>query len=127
MRATGRHLGHGIEPQFAMNVALAAIVLAEGQLFPSFDSSGFERAMDAPLRQIAVTSVGAYSYGTGAGASGNVVVAVLHLRPTGAVGTTELQLANPLLTDVAANPLTPMTQGATLVLPTRQFLPSIRR
>ena len=46
VRATGAHLGHGIEPQFAMNVALAAIALSEGRLFPSFDSSGFERAMD---------------------------------------------------------------------------------
>ena len=58
MRATGAHLGHGIEPQFAMNVALAAIALSEGRLFPSFDSSGFERAMDAPLRRAVVTGVG---------------------------------------------------------------------
>jgi 3-oxoacyl-[acyl-carrier-protein] synthase II len=58
VRATGAHLGHGIEPQFAMNVALAAIALSEGRLFPSFDSSGFERAMDGPLRRIVVTGVG---------------------------------------------------------------------
>ena len=58
VRATGAHLGHGIEPQFAMNVALAAIALSEGRLFPSFDSSGFERAMDAPLRRVVVTGVG---------------------------------------------------------------------
>ena len=57
-RATGSHLGHGIEGQFAMNVALAASMLAGGRLFPSFDPTGFERAMDAPLRQIAVTGVG---------------------------------------------------------------------
>jgi 3-oxoacyl-[acyl-carrier-protein] synthase II len=41
-----------------MNVALAAVALRQGHLFPSFDPSGFERAMDAPLRQVAVTSVG---------------------------------------------------------------------
>jgi 3-oxoacyl-[acyl-carrier-protein] synthase II len=58
VRATGSHLGHGVEAQFPMNVALAAIALRQGRLFPSFDPSGFERAMDAPLRQVAVTSVG---------------------------------------------------------------------
>ena len=58
MRATGSHLGHGVEAQFPMNIALAAIALREGRMFPSFDPSGFERAMDAPLRQVAVTSVG---------------------------------------------------------------------
>jgi 3-oxoacyl-[acyl-carrier-protein] synthase II len=57
-RATGSHVGHGIEPQFLMNIALAAVALREGALFPSFDTSGFERAMDAPLRQVVVTSVG---------------------------------------------------------------------
>ena len=41
-----------------VNVALAAIALSEGRLFPSCDSSGFERAMDAPLRQVLVTGVG---------------------------------------------------------------------
>jgi len=30
----------------------------QGSLFPSFDTSGFERAMDAPLRQVVVTSIG---------------------------------------------------------------------
>jgi 3-oxoacyl-[acyl-carrier-protein] synthase II len=58
VRATGSHLGHGVEVQFPMNVALAAVALRRGQLFPSFDPSGFERAMDEPLRQAVVTSVG---------------------------------------------------------------------
>jgi 3-oxoacyl-[acyl-carrier-protein] synthase II len=58
LRATGSHLGHGVEAQFPMNVALAALALRQGRLFPSFDPTGFERAMDAPLRQVAVTSVG---------------------------------------------------------------------
>jgi 3-oxoacyl-[acyl-carrier-protein] synthase II len=58
VRATGSHLGHGLEPQFPFNVGLAAIALGEGRLFASFDPSGLERAMDAPLRQVAVTGVG---------------------------------------------------------------------
>jgi 3-oxoacyl-[acyl-carrier-protein] synthase II len=47
-----------MEPQFAMNVALAAIALSKGRLFASFDTSGAERAMDEPLRQVVVTGVG---------------------------------------------------------------------
>ena len=58
MRATGSHLGHGVEAQFPMNVALAALALRQGRMFASFDPTGFERAMDASLRQVAVTSVG---------------------------------------------------------------------
>jgi 3-oxoacyl-[acyl-carrier-protein] synthase II len=58
MRATGSHLGHGVEAQFPMNIALATIALQHGRMFPSFDPTGFEHAMDAPLRQVAVTSVG---------------------------------------------------------------------
>jgi 3-oxoacyl-[acyl-carrier-protein] synthase II len=58
VRATGSHLGHGVEAQFPMNVALAALALRHGQLFASFDPTGFERAMSAPLRQVVVTSVG---------------------------------------------------------------------
>jgi 3-oxoacyl-[acyl-carrier-protein] synthase II len=58
LRATGSHLGHGVEAQFPMNVALAAMALREGRLFASFDPTGFERAMDRALRQVVVTSVG---------------------------------------------------------------------
>jgi 3-oxoacyl-[acyl-carrier-protein] synthase II len=58
VRATGSHLGHGVEAQFPMNIALGAIALQQGRMFATFDPSGFERAMDAPLRQVAVTSVG---------------------------------------------------------------------
>jgi 3-oxoacyl-[acyl-carrier-protein] synthase II len=58
VRATGSHLGHGFEAQFPMNTALATIALQQGRMFPSFDPSGFERAMDAPLRQVVVTGVG---------------------------------------------------------------------
>ncbi|HLH96084.1 MAG TPA: beta-ketoacyl-ACP synthase [Xanthobacteraceae bacterium] len=58
VRATGSHLGHGVEAQFPMNVALAAMALREGRLFASFDPTGFERAMNEAPRQVVVTSVG---------------------------------------------------------------------
>jgi 3-oxoacyl-[acyl-carrier-protein] synthase II len=58
VRATGTHLGHGIEPQFAMNVALAAVALSHGVLFPPCGATAFERPMAGPLRQAVVTSVG---------------------------------------------------------------------
>jgi len=58
VRATGTHLGHGLEPQFPANIALAAIALRQGHLFPPADASGIERTMDAPLRQVVVTSIG---------------------------------------------------------------------
>jgi 3-oxoacyl-[acyl-carrier-protein] synthase II len=58
VRATGTHLGHGLEPQFPANIALAAVALRHGQLFPPTDESGVERTMDAPLRQVVVTSIG---------------------------------------------------------------------
>ena len=80
-----------------------------------------------PIDQTSATSLGAYSFGTGAGASGNGVLAVLHLQPTGAGGTTTLLMSNSLVTDAAANPLTPTTQGATLVFPSRIFLPITRK
>jgi len=58
VRATGTHLGHALEPQFPANIALAAMALRRGRLFPPCDSSGLERPMEAPLRQAVVTSVG---------------------------------------------------------------------
>ena len=58
VRATGSYLGHGLEPQFPMNVALAAVALGHGSLFPPCDSTGLERPMSGPLSQVLVTSVG---------------------------------------------------------------------
>jgi 3-oxoacyl-[acyl-carrier-protein] synthase II len=58
VRATGSALGHGFEPQFAMNIALAALALGRQKLFPPADSSGVEQAYEGPLDQIAVTAVG---------------------------------------------------------------------
>lgn len=69
-----------------------------------------------PVERSNATSVGAYSYGTGPGATGQRLLAVLHLQPTGLSGTTVLEPVNALTTDVSANPVTPATQGATLTL-----------
>ena len=58
VRATGTYLGHALEPQFAMNIAIAALAVSRGRLFPPGDSSGVERPMDGPLKQAVVTGVG---------------------------------------------------------------------
>lgn len=57
VRSTGTYLGHGLEPQFTMNLALAAIALGHGKLFPP-DASGVEKPMDGDLRQVLVTGIG---------------------------------------------------------------------
>jgi 3-oxoacyl-[acyl-carrier-protein] synthase II len=56
VRATGTHIGHGVEPHFAMNIALAALAVERRTLFPSRDPS--ERAMTGALTQVVVTGVG---------------------------------------------------------------------
>jgi 3-oxoacyl-[acyl-carrier-protein] synthase II len=58
VRAPGTYLGHGLEPQFPMNVALAAIAVSRGNLYPPADGSGVERPMDGPLSQVVVTAIG---------------------------------------------------------------------
>ena len=58
VRATGTHLGHGVEPQFVMNIALATVALGHEKLFAPAAPSGPEKAMDAPLAQVVVTGVG---------------------------------------------------------------------
>jgi 3-oxoacyl-[acyl-carrier-protein] synthase II len=58
IRVTGTHIGHGVEAQFPMNVALAALSLSHGRLFPPADASGTERSMNDTLRQVVVTGVG---------------------------------------------------------------------
>src|SRR6187551_16099 len=55
VRATGTHFGHGLEPQFPANIALAAAALRAGRLYPGNAS---ETAMDSGLSQVAVTSIG---------------------------------------------------------------------
>jgi 3-oxoacyl-[acyl-carrier-protein] synthase II len=56
VRATGNYLGHGVEPQFVMNIALATVALGHEKLFAQ--GSGSEAAMDKPLAQVVVTGVG---------------------------------------------------------------------
>lgn len=58
VRATGSYLGHGMEPQFPMNVALAAVALNHDRLFPPCDSTGLEKPMDGKVDQVLVTGVG---------------------------------------------------------------------
>lgn len=70
---------------------------------------------------------GSATYGAPAGASGDGVVAVLHLRPTGAVGTTALTVEGAVLADVLAVPTVPDAQGATLILWHGVYLPLVLR
>jgi 3-oxoacyl-[acyl-carrier-protein] synthase II len=58
VRATGTFIGHADEPQFVMNVALAALALSRGTLYPPFDESGFERPLEGKLTQVIVTGIG---------------------------------------------------------------------
>jgi 3-oxoacyl-[acyl-carrier-protein] synthase II len=58
VRATGSYLGHGLEPTFPMNIALATLALQHGALFAPCDGSGFEKPMQGPLKQVLVTGVG---------------------------------------------------------------------
>ena len=58
VRATGSYLGHGLEPQFPMNIALATVALQHGSLFPPRDASGLEKPFTGDLAQVVVTGVG---------------------------------------------------------------------
>ena len=58
VRASATHLGHGLEPQFPANIAIAAIALQKAHLFAPGDTSGVERPMGGPLAQVVVTSIG---------------------------------------------------------------------
>jgi 3-oxoacyl-[acyl-carrier-protein] synthase II len=58
VRATATLIGHGIEAQMVMNVALAAMAVTRSKLFPPCGDASFERPMERPLRQVVVTGVG---------------------------------------------------------------------
>ncbi len=58
IRATGTYLGHAMEPQFPMNIALAATVVSRGKLFPPADKSGVELPAETAITQVVVTGVG---------------------------------------------------------------------
>jgi 3-oxoacyl-[acyl-carrier-protein] synthase II len=56
VRATGTHIGHAVEPQFVMNIALAALAVKGRKLFAPHDR--FERAMAGAPVQAVVSGVG---------------------------------------------------------------------
>jgi 3-oxoacyl-[acyl-carrier-protein] synthase II len=58
VRATETYIGHANEAQFTMNLALAAIALDHGTVFPPKDGTGLEKPMTGPLKQVVVASVG---------------------------------------------------------------------
>ena len=58
VRAPGSYVGHGPEPQFAMNAALATLALSHGGLYPPCDRTGVEKTMNERLTQVAITGVG---------------------------------------------------------------------
>jgi 3-oxoacyl-[acyl-carrier-protein] synthase II len=58
VRAPGSYVGHGMEAQFPMNVALAAMAVSRGSLFPPAAGSRFEQPMQDRLTQAIVTGVG---------------------------------------------------------------------
>jgi 3-oxoacyl-[acyl-carrier-protein] synthase II len=58
VRATGTRFGHLMEAQFPLGLALAALSIAKGRLFPPGDTSGAEIEMAAPPSQIVVIGTG---------------------------------------------------------------------
>ncbi|MGH7043229.1 MAG: hypothetical protein ACREFY_14030, partial [Acetobacteraceae bacterium] len=56
VRASATAFGHSLEPAFPAAVALAALAVHEGRLFPPLEQA--EAPMDAPLRQALVTGWG---------------------------------------------------------------------
>ncbi|HEY2248400.1 MAG TPA: beta-ketoacyl-ACP synthase [Bradyrhizobium sp.] len=58
VRATGTRFGHNLDAQFTLGLALAALSISRGTLFPPGDSSGVEIEMKAPPSQIVVIGTG---------------------------------------------------------------------
>jgi 3-oxoacyl-[acyl-carrier-protein] synthase II len=58
VRATGTMFGHTMESQFSLGLALAALSISRGALFPPNDSSGVEIEMSKPPAQIVVIGAG---------------------------------------------------------------------
>jgi 3-oxoacyl-[acyl-carrier-protein] synthase II len=56
VRSTATALGHGLEPSFPASLALAAMAVQRGTLFGPLEPA--EAAMQAPLKQVLVTSWG---------------------------------------------------------------------
>jgi 3-oxoacyl-[acyl-carrier-protein] synthase II len=58
VRATGTSFGHTLETQFPLGLALAALSLSRGALFPPNDPTGLEVEMTDPPTQIVVMGAG---------------------------------------------------------------------
>jgi len=58
VRATGTSFGHTMETQFPLGLALAALSISHGKLFPPNDSSGLEIEMEKAPSQIVVIGTG---------------------------------------------------------------------
>jgi 3-oxoacyl-[acyl-carrier-protein] synthase II len=63
VRAYGGLVGHSIEAQFPLGLALAALSLGEGARVPAFDA-GAEKPMTAAAKSAVVTTIG-HSRGEG--------------------------------------------------------------
>jgi 3-oxoacyl-[acyl-carrier-protein] synthase II len=57
-RATGTMFGHTMETQFPLGLALAALSISRGALFPPNDPTGLEVEMSTPPNQIVVIGAG---------------------------------------------------------------------
>ena len=64
VRATGTHTGHGIQAQFPMNIAIAALLLKQRALSPACGPHETELAPGRPLTQVVVSGLGR-KYGEG--------------------------------------------------------------
>jgi 3-oxoacyl-[acyl-carrier-protein] synthase II len=58
VRATGTTFGHTVEAQFPLGLALAALSISRGALYPANDPTGFEVEKTGAPTQIVVTGVG---------------------------------------------------------------------
>jgi 3-oxoacyl-[acyl-carrier-protein] synthase II len=58
VRATGTMFGHTMETQFPLGIALAALSISRGALFPPNDSTGTEVEMQEAPTQIVVVGAG---------------------------------------------------------------------
>jgi 3-oxoacyl-[acyl-carrier-protein] synthase II len=58
VRATGTMFGHTMETQFPLGLALAALCLSRGAVFPPNDPTGLEVEMSTPPSQIVVIGTG---------------------------------------------------------------------
>ena len=58
MRSTGTAFGHTIEAQFPLGLALAALSISRGALFPPNDPTGFEVEKTGAPTQIVVVGAG---------------------------------------------------------------------